>query len=333
MYDENQLVPIKWNNTNKDLYISKGYKFTKFRDIVMIRAKDLPPKSNVVLNVTCDYCGKEYTASNSCIQKGRKIVAKDCCKSCYTKKFRESKVKLMEERNTEKVTKICEEHGYTLISISDNYTTAKNCLVTFSCPIHGEQTSTMMQLLAGYYCKECGEIKRTSAKKLSQEKLIATIEADGNRILNPNDYRNCGTRNLKIQCACGNVFTTSYNHYTNMGIDRCKVCSSSESKGERAIRRYLEDNNINYIAQKSFDDCKDKHRLPFDFYLPDFNTAIEFDGLQHFKPIHGNDVYLLTVLHDQIKNIYCSNNRIELMRIPYWDEKNIVRILDNRLYR
>ncbi len=57
------------------------------------------------------------------------------------------------------------------------------------------------------------------------------------------------------------------------------------SHGEFYIKTILEENNIKFEPQYKFDNCKNKFKLPFDFYLPDYNMCIEYDGLQHYRPI------------------------------------------------
>lgn len=57
---------------------------------------------------------------------------------------------------------------------------------------------------------------------------------------------------------------------------RCPQCTASS--GEKIVRDWLETNKINFVFQKTFDDCKDKRVLPFDFYLLDKNIIIEYDG-------------------------------------------------------
>ena len=71
--------------------------------------------------------------------------------------------------------------------------------------------------------------------------------------------------------------------------------------------------------------------LPFDFYLHDYNVCIEYDGIQHFKPIEyfgGEEAFQKRQLNDKIKTEYCIDNHITLIRLPYTlseDEiKNIV---------
>ena len=56
----------------------------------------------------------------------------------------------------------------------------------------------------------------------------------------------------------------------------CPICD--ESKGEKFVRQYLESNNIEFIQEYKFNDCKHKRSLPFDFYIKEYNLCIEFDG-------------------------------------------------------
>lgn len=91
--------------------------------------------------------------------------------------------------------------------------------------------------------------------------------------------------------------------------------------------------NFNRRANKnvdSFDDCRDKKCLPFDFYLPDYNLIIEFDGQIHYWEVgYGN--HDITVAHDKIKNEYCKSHNIDIIRIPYWDGNDIEKIIATKL--
>lgn len=103
-------------------------------------------------------------------------------------------------------------------------------------------------------------------------------------------------------------------------------CDGPKYEGEEKIKQILKKNKINFIAQFRFKDCKDKNTLPFDFYLPDYNCCIEYDGVQHFVATGGwnTDEHLKYVQkHDSIKTKYCKENDILLIRIPYWDLNKI----------
>lgn len=107
----------------------------------------------------------------------------------------------------------------------------------------------------------------------------------------------------------------------------CKRCQVKTQRGPSKIIALLEKNNIQYKREYTFQDCKDKRELPFDFYLPNYNTLIEYDGEQHFYPIEafgGEKDFLIRQKHDAMKNAYCLQNKITLIRIPYTHLDDIV---------
>jgi hypothetical protein len=93
------------------------------------------------------------------------------------------------------------------------------------------------------------------------------------------------------------------------------------------IREFLESNNIEFIKQKSFPNCRFKWPLKFDFYLPNQNICIEYDGEQHFKPTHFHNInnkravdgYQYMQNNDKIKNDYCLKNDLKLVRIAFFE--------------
>lgn len=98
----------------------------------------------------------------------------------------------------------------------------------------------------------------------------------------------------------------------------CPSCCNSH--GENVISRYLEERRIKFIPQYTFDDCRNKRKLPFDFYLLDYNICIEYDGIQHFQPIAifgGEAAFEKQKVNDAIKDEYCKVNNINLIRIDY----------------
>lgn len=68
--------------------------------------------------------------------------------------------------------------------------------------------------------------------------------------------------------------------------------------------------------------------LPFDFYLPSYNILIEYDGEHHFQPVKGwggEEKFKLTQKNDEIKNNYCKDNNITLLRLPYTHTENDIK--------
>lgn len=102
--------------------------------------------------------------------------------------------------------------------------------------------------------------------------------------------------------------------------NRCPFCK--QSKGEKNIQNILDRLGIVYEIQKAFDDCGNNHQwLPFDFYIESLNLLIEYDGIQHYKEVEyfgGKDKLLDQQRRDEVKNNYCDNNLINLLRIPYF---------------
>lgn len=127
----------------------------------------------------------------------------------------------------------------------------------------------------------------------------------------------------KCQCQCGNIIEVTSH---NLKSGHTKSCGCLKSLGEARITTLLRDNGIQFQSEKRFDDCKDKRPLPFDFYIENL-YVIEYDGSQHYEcdKNHGwNDIssYLQTQKHDKIKNDYCKEHDIPIIRIPY-THKNI----------
>lgn len=143
------------------------------------------------------------------------------------------------------------------------------------------------------------------------------------------DYSLSNYNNLKdyidIICPRHGVFSQRASYHKLGGCPRCQ-----NSKGEDRIEYLLNLLKIKFIRNKKFKSCKNKRVLPFDFYLPDFNLCIEYDGIQHYESIEifgGDDKLKYQKLLDNIKNEWCINNNIDLLRISYKNYDDIENIL------
>ena len=88
------------------------------------------------------------------------------------------------------------------------------------------------------------------------------------------------------------------------------------SRLEEEVSLLLKENNITFEEQKTFDWLKYKSNLRLDFYLPDYNIAIECQGKQHFEAIDifgGNRNFQVTIERDKKKRELCQNNNITLL--------------------
>ena len=147
-------------------------------------------------------------------------------------------------------------------------------------------------------------------------------------------YINDSTK-MKYRCKNNHVYTQSPGKHIRLN-QGCPVCN--ESHGEKFIRKYLDRHNIKYISQKRFKDLKDKTYLSYDFYLPNYNMLIEYQGIQHYESINfrGNGKYSNLAsqkLHDKLKREYAKDNGYKLLCIPYTFDtyKDIENYINNEL--
>lgn len=104
---------------------------------------------------------------------------------------------------------------------------------------------------------------------------------------------------------------------------------SEPSVFEARIAEYLVSNNVRFIREWSSPflySHKTQHQLFFDFYLPDYKAAIEFDGVHHFKN-SDPDKLDRQKYNDARKNIYCKRNGVKLLRIPCFRSAEIEQII------
>jgi very-short-patch-repair endonuclease len=105
---------------------------------------------------------------------------------------------------------------------------------------------------------------------------------------------------------------------------------------------WLKNKGIKFDSQHTFPNLlgngeKFKRHLPVDFFLPELNMVIEFDGQQHFEPVCFNVISKKTSLScfekiqktDLLKNDYFKQNGISLLRISYKQIKAIPEILES----
>lgn len=119
---------------------------------------------------------------------------------------------------------------------------------------------------------------------------------------------------------------TGYLDYLN-----CEGLRSSY--GERKIKDFLDTLGIQYKREYKFETCinDEENKLPFDFYIPERNLCIEYDGQHHFNVVskYGGDIFLEKVKkHDKIKDDWCLKNNIKLIRISYRQKRKITKILN-----
>lgn len=184
--------------------------------------------------------------------------------------------------------------------------------------------------------KDCGcgrkkMLSETKCKDLIGQrfgKLVAVEKLPESNKFNRHLYR--------CKCDCGNEIIVPSSSLTT---EHTNSCGCLLSYYNMYIDVLLDKLNVIHKSEYSVD--IQGHKLRFDFYLPDYNLFIEYDGEQHYKPVNYgyNDEekaqrkFEVVQKYDQLKNEYCKQNNINLLRIPYWDKQNIEKIICDYLQR
>lgn len=202
-----------------------------------------------------------------------------------------------------------------------------NTKIWHRCKIDGTewQMTPGAILHSGCGCPQC------NSKLKTHEQYISELFAINPNIEATEPYVDSGTPIWHHCLIDGHRWKASPSHtLRGTGCPKCQ-----ETKGEKSVRLWLEEHNFQYVYQKTFCDCRDKKVLPFDFYLPDYNILIEYDGQQHYEPVDfagkgeewALEQFKIIQRRDNIKNIYCQQNNIRLLRISYLQDVN--QALDN----
>lgn len=186
------------------------------------------------------------------------------------------------------------------------------------------------RFLRGTRCRKCFGYREIDTEVFKRD--VYEIAKDEYEVLG--EYYNNSTHILMKHNKCDHEYKVIPSSF--YGGRRCPYCY--QSIGERRISDMLKRLDIEFETQKKFDECRNILPLPFDFYI-DSKILIEFDGRQHFGIVDfsGEGIEEATEQHmgvlkrDKIKNQYCIDNNVPLIRIPYWEIKHVEEIVLNIL--
>ncbi|MBY6838853.1 hypothetical protein [Clostridium botulinum] len=284
--------------------------------------------SDSKLIFTCKTCGQPYEVSFKHFRNSNQINCKKCAKIINTQKdrfsieyiteyFKSKNLKLLDTEYTgvKQRLKALTTDGYKIKISYNSLSISKGNYEIFS--KHNPYTIDNL--------KKYIKTNNLSCKLLTEE------------------YKNKKSK-LIFKCECDNIFETTLNSFLHENKTRCDKCSKKKSRLEYLTEKYLIKNNIEYSTQYRFADCRNKKPLPFDFAI--FNNGleclIEVDGQQHEDVVHFNGItykealesHLRTKENDDIKNKYCKDNNIKLIRISYnqFKNDNYVNILNKEMH-
>jgi hypothetical protein len=229
------------------------------------------------------------------------------------------------------------------------------------CPKHGISDNLNVSDLdrRGSGCRECG--KERQIEKGFQKTEINQWIIDLDEVGFSTEFENFeyipnknGKPVLFVKDAICNECGEKINKYLNVwnmksGKSKCPVCSVGKWKGEEIVKKILDGEEINNIPKYQFPDLTGKEfvrrtpsggfskstKLPyyFDFYLPELNTLIEYDGEYHFHLIKGrhDEIKLSNYIKRDLKKNEYAKDKFKLIRISYHDKKDMVNQLKKGL--
>lgn len=225
--------------------------------------------------------------------------------------------------------------------VKGEYISNLDLSITLKCNVcRCEWDTCWNYMLCGFGCSYCGKKKVTKENSFGSlfPELLKDWDYEKN-LKSPYKYSPYSNKSVFWKCSvCNKEWPAEIQSRTNENHTGCPRCS--ESAGEKEIGFFLNKKNIKFIDEYfGFKDCRNKRILPFDFFLPDYNATIEYSGIQHMEPVDfaGRGIdwaqkqFEYIQKNDAIKEQYCLDHNIPLLKIPYWDFSRIPEILTEYL--
>ena len=251
------------------------------------------------------------------------------CKKCGFERTHNSNKETRESFIKNAKKKFGDRYDYNLVEYKGCYEPVK-----IICKKHGVFEMAPTYHLIGHNCPKCVSEEMSNLRRSTTEDFIKSAKKIHKDTY---DYSKVQyvERNIPVAIICKNhglFYQTPNTHLSGSGCPFCK-----QTKGESAIENYLKEKGIKYVKEYQIPNTSlfcDRKYLLVDFYLPDYNLFIEYNGQQHYFPVDifgGEEVYNMQVERDISLRQYCSENKIILLEIPYTKKKEIDKILNKIL--
>lgn len=234
------------------------------------------------------------------MSKSQMLDRKSWCKKCKTEKTKKKTIETINAIN------------YKLILYSP-----KKCIIT--CDHDHTINMSASHIIEGNKCGICYKNNpKIGHNKLNILEISSRLKKYNLKFLD-SEYKSLRFKH-KIECQNGHVFFKEIIHLIE-GTSGCPDCNNYY-KSERNFRQRIEN-----ILKIPFPKCRPawlinpetNRRLELDCYNADYNLAFEFDGHFHFEIRQGlnNDIKRTQEL-DRIKDKLCKENKVVLIRVPYY---------------
>ena len=258
-----------------------------------------------------DYQGQKKYITLICPEHGEFTIRADNLQECQ-KCINHYRYTIQDVQN------IANKHNITILE----YINSKSSIKCKCNKCNTEFTTYFASLNNNLICPEC-------TRQLKHKKFIDKLYEINPDIIILTEYQKT-EENVLCKCKICNYEWCATPHNLLHGTG-CPSCLSS--KGERLVKSFLEHNKIKFIQQyKIVGDFNSRSKMFIDFYLPDYNTFIEYNGIQHYIPIKhfGGELQLQKqIIRDSDLRNYCEENNIKLIEIKYTE--NVFEILKNKL--
>ena len=287
--------------------------------------KVLPPYVNSKTKMEFIHlnCGNHFKMKFNAFQQGQR------CPICASK--HRSKLRTM--TNDEFVKRVESTWGneYTLLS---KYVNSDTPIKVKHNKCGNIYMTRPADFIRGHGCLKCSYVERAPKIGVNQRTPLSEVKKSIKDILGDqyvvltkdSDYKG-NRQHISIKhLTCGHVYKARYSDIQR-GHTGCPYCAKlgGSSNGESKILNILQ--KIYHLKSEDdfyygyiIPDLKYKSNLHFDFWLPKQRIAIEYDGRQHYIPINyfgGFEAFQQQQERDRLKDQYCKDNHITLIRIPY----------------
>lgn len=278
------------------------------KSVVIGRAEsriDTSGKKRTRWNCLCE-CGREFITLGDSLTRNPNLVCPECTNN---NRSRNNRINIIGKK-------------YGRLTILDVISNTRPTKVLCRCDCGNEHICLQADVISGH-TMSCGCLQQKRASESNTKDWTGYVADCGVEFLYQDYKNNKGQWVWKCKCGiCGNVFSelparVNDGYVTSCG---CRI----QSCGEEYVHSVLELIGANVLPQYTFDDCRSIYKLRFDFAIFDTNNnllgLIEYDGKQHFEIVEwfgGEEGFRNTQKRDKIKNTYCQQHGIPLLRLPY----------------